>query len=147
MTVSSRDPRVARVIAFFEHFGPEHLPRLGEVYAEDATFKDPFNDVRSLAAIERVFAHMFRTLDEPRFVVHEAVVEGDRAFLVWDFLFRLRRPRAAPLAIRGATQLRLASDGRITMHRDYWDTGEELYQKLPGLRLLMRWLRRRVAAG
>ena len=37
----------------------------------------------------------------------------------------------------------LADDGRIRLHRDYWDAAEELYEKLPVLGHLMRWLRRR----
>ena len=40
----------------------------------------------------------------------------------------------------------LADDGRITLHRDYWDAAEELYEKLPVIGTLMRWLRRRLAA-
>jgi hypothetical protein len=39
--------------------------------------------------------------------------------------------------------LRFAPDGRIAMHRDYWDAAEELYEKLPLLGGLMRWLKRR----
>jgi len=34
----------------------------------------------------------------------------------------------------------------VTYHRDYWDTAEELYAKLPLLGGLMRLLRRRLAA-
>jgi len=41
---------------------------------------------------------------------------------------------------------RFAPDGRIAMHRDYWDAAEELYEKLPLLGSLMRWLRRRANA-
>ena len=33
------------------------------------------------------------------------------------------------------------AQGRVTLHRDYWDTAEELYEKLPVLGRLMRWLR------
>ena len=33
--------------------------------------------------------------------------------------------------------------GLVTMHRDYWDAAEELYEKLPLLGGLMRWLKRR----
>ena len=35
--------------------------------------------------------------------------------------------------------------GRVAFHRDYWDAAEELYEKLPGLGGLMRWLKRRAA--
>ena len=34
-------------------------------------------------------------------------------------------------------------DGRIALHRDYWDAAEELYEKLPVLGVLMRWLKSR----
>ena len=40
-----------------------------------------------------------------------------------------------------------AADGRIARHRDYWDAAGELYEKLPLLGTLMRWLRRRIAAA
>jgi hypothetical protein len=36
--------------------------------------------------------------------------------------------------------------GRITVHRDYWDAAEELYEKLPLVGRLMRWLKRRANA-
>jgi steroid Delta-isomerase len=138
------DPRVHRVIAFFEQLSKEDLARLGEFYSADAAFKDPFNEVRGVPAIEAIFQHMFRTLDAPRFVVHDALVERDQCFLSWDFVFRPRSERAGSITVRGGSHLLFAPDGRIATHRDYWDAAEELYEKLPVLGTLMRWLKRRV---
>jgi steroid Delta-isomerase len=144
--VRHADPRVARTIDFFERLTPADLARLGEIYAADARFKDPFNEVRGVAAIEAVFDHMFRTLDAPRFVIRDAVTEGDTAFLSWDFCFRMRRfDTRTEQVVRGATQLVFARDGRIALHRDYWDTAEELYEKLPVVGALMRWLKRQAS--
>jgi steroid delta-isomerase len=137
------DPRVARVVRFYEGLAPQDLGRLGEVYAGQAWFKDPFNEVRGLPAIRRIFERMFEVLEAPRFVVTEAVAQGDQAFLAWEFHFRLRRWNRRPQVVRGATHLRFAADGRVAWHRDYWDAAEELYEKLPLLGGLMRWLRRR----
>jgi steroid Delta-isomerase len=140
------DPRVERIVALFEQLAPADLPRLQLFYAADARFKDPFNDVQGVPAIERVFAHMFDALDEPRFVVHEALADGDQCFLTWEFRFRFKG-RAQPLqTVRGATHLRWDAQGRIELHRDYWDAAEELYEKLPLLGPAMRWLRRRAAS-
>ena len=140
------DPRVARIVALFENLSPEALPRLASIYTDAATFKDPFNEVQGVAAIRRIFEHMYATLDQPRFAVHARVTQGDECFLTWDFLFRLRSGRGEQMVVRGCSHLRLATDGRIAMHRDYWDVAEELYEKLPLLGSLMRWLRRRMAA-
>jgi ketosteroid isomerase-like protein len=137
------DPRVQRVIDAFEALQPADVARLGELYTPNARFKDPFNEVQGVPAIQQVFEHMFVALDGPRFVIREAVCEGEQCFLTWDFLFRMRSLRKDEQTVRGSTHVRFAADGRIVLHRDYWDAAEELYEKLPGLGALMRWLKRR----
>jgi hypothetical protein len=65
-------------------------------------------------------------------------------------LGRARATRASrsgtSVSRRGATHPRFAPDDRIAEHRDYWDTAEALYEKLPPIGALMSWLRRRAAA-
>ena len=140
------DPRVQRIVALFERLAPADLPRLPEIYTPDARFKDPFNEARGVAAITRIFEHMFASLDAPRFVIRDVIVQGEQCFLSWDFVFRMKRFSGAEQVIHGATHLKLAADGRIAVHRDYWDAAEELYEKLPAVGALMRWLKRRVNA-
>ena len=137
------DARVAAVIGLFEALQPADLSLLDAFYTPDATFKDPFNEVRGVPAIRAVFEHMYASLDGPRFVVREAIAQGDQCFLVWDFLFSFRRQGTTQQCIRGGTHLRFAADGRVVLHRDYWDAAEELYEKLPVVGGLMRWLKRR----
>lgn len=135
---------VARLRELFETLTPASVARLPECYAPDARFKDPFNEVQGHAAIVHIFEHMYRQLDEPRFVVHEALGDATQAFITWDMHFRFKG-KPAPQVIRGATHLRFGPDGRVILHRDYWDAAEELYEKLPVLGGLMRWIKRRAA--
>jgi steroid delta-isomerase len=137
------DARVARLVALYETLAPADLPGLRGVYADEARFKDPFNQVQGVAAIARIFSHMFRTLDGPRFQVIAIVADGDEVVLTWDFSFRTRGAGAAALSIHGASHVRFNPQGQVAMHRDYWDAAEELYEKLPLLGTLMRWLKRR----
>ena len=134
---------VDQIVARFERLSPQDLPRLAEIYTPGARFKDPFNEVQGVAAITRIFEHMFVSLEDPRFVIRDRVVQGDQCFLRWDFMFRMKRFSRDEQVIRGGSHLRLAADGRITEHRDYWDAAEELYEKLPVVGALMRWLKRR----
>jgi ketosteroid isomerase-like protein len=140
------DPRVQAIVARFEDLAPADLARLAELYTEDARFKDPFNAVQGLAGIRGVFQHMFDALQAPRFVVRDVIVQGDQCFLTWDFRFVMPRLGGQEQCIHGGSHLVLAADGRIAVHRDYWDAAEELYEKLPLLGTLMRWLKRRVNA-
>jgi hypothetical protein len=137
---------VERIVALFNQLGPADVDRMGEFYRADAQFKDPFNEVQGLPAIQAVFRHMYTALDEPRFVVRDVIVQGRHCFLSWDFLFHMKRFDRRLQTVRGATHLRFDAQGRISVHRDYWDAAEELYEKLPLLGALMRWLKQRVNA-
>ena len=135
---------VTRVIAFFENLSPGDVAAIGQFYAPQARFKDPFNEVVGVPAIQGIFAHMFGALDQPRFVVTGRVVQGNQCFLTWDFLFAFQRfDKGVTQTVRGASHLVLDDEGLVTLHRDYWDAAEELYEKLPVVGALMRWLRRR----
>ena len=138
------DDAVTAIVAFFEQLRPESLPQIGQLYAPDARFKDPFQEVQGIAAITGVFEHMFLALEAPRFVVTQRVVQGAQCFLTWDFHFRFRRfDRDVTQTLRGATHLVLDAQSRIVLHRDYWDAAEELYEKIPLVGALMRWLKKR----
>ncbi|HYW56946.1 MAG TPA: nuclear transport factor 2 family protein [Polaromonas sp.] len=138
---------IDKLVPFFEGMRPESIARLGEFYAPDLYFKDPFNEVRGVVPLQRIFSHMYETLDQPRFVVTGRVEEGNQCFLTWDFEFRFKNSGKAPLqTIRGCSHLKINDAGLIDFHRDYWDAAEELYEKLPIIGSLMRWLRRKISA-
>lgn len=139
----NRAPELARLVAFYEGIAQDSLrAQLERIYAPDAQFKDPFNEVRGIAPIAAIFEHMFVQVDQPRFVVTSTVLQGDDAFLAWEFRFRMKRFSREPQCIRGATHIRFDASGAVMTHRDYWDAAEELYEKLPLIGSVMRWLKR-----
>ena len=143
-TIATEDA-VTCVVAFFENLSPADLATIGQFYAPQARFKDPFNEVQGVPAIQGIFAHMFEALEQPRFVVTGRVVQGQQCFLTWDFLFAFKDfHKGVTETVHGASHLVLDAQGQVTLLRDDWDAAEELYEKLPVVGALMRWLRRRV---
>ena len=135
---------IAAIVQFFETLSPLQLERLGDLYTADARFKDPFNAVQGVAPIAQIFHHMYASLDSPHFIVTGQVTEGNQCFLTWQFKFGFKNyHKGIEQSISGASHLVLAPDGRIQAHRDYWDAAEELYEKLPVVGGLMRWLKKR----
>ncbi len=136
--------RLDDLVGFFETLTPQRLEHFPEFYAADAWFKDPFNEVRGVDAIRHIFEHMFRQVENPRFVVTDRMAEANRAMLVWEFRFSRQ---GAPQIIRGTSHLHFDAEGRVIRHRDYWDAAEELYMTLPVIGWLMRRLRRALSAS
>lgn len=134
-----------RVTRYWETLTAESVERVGEVYTDDAYFRDPFNEVHGAAELAGVLRHMFATLEAPAFKVREALLEDGAALLVWDFTFRVRawKPEVTR-TIHGVSHLRFAADGRVAYHRDYWDAAGELYATLPLIGPVIRWLARKL---
>ena len=135
-----------RLVNFWQTLTPQTVDDIATVYADDASFRDPFNDVRGIEKIQRIFADMFVRLDAPTFTIIETIEQPHGALLIWDFDFRLKslKPQLTR-RIHGTSHIRFDADGRVSYHRDYWDAAGELYEKLPLVGALMRWLQNRMA--
>ncbi|MBJ7418886.1 MAG: nuclear transport factor 2 family protein [Rhodoferax sp.] len=141
---AAQDAAVDALVQWFEHLTPASVQQLSRFYAVDARFKDPFNDVQGVPAVEAIFVHMFEALIAPRFVVTGRVAQGTQCFLTWEFRFCFRNfHQGQEQVILGASHLVFDGAGKVHLHRDYWDAAEELYEKLPWVGSLMRWLKRR----
>jgi hypothetical protein len=134
----------ARLAEYFEKLTPDSVAQLPDLYDGQARFKDPFNEVQGLPEIERIFRHMYVALDGPHFVITGQLVDGPQAFLTWEFRFRFKRFDTQTLqVVRGGSHIVFNDQGLVSLHRDYWDAAEELYEKLPVVGGLMRWLKKR----
>ncbi|UXH76359.1 nuclear transport factor 2 family protein [Roseateles amylovorans] len=137
------DDRLTRAIRVYEQLSPTTLDALESLFAPDAHFIDPFNDVIGRATIRKIFEHMYATLDQPRFDVLEGAIQGCNGFLLWDLHFR---SRGQTHRIHGMSRLVFDDQGRITLHHDHWDPARQLYEGVPVLGALMRMIRRRLSA-
>jgi hypothetical protein len=134
---------VERYVEFFENLSPQRLDGLDGLFDDSARFKDPFNDVRGVAAIRRVFDDMYARCDAPRFRVDDVACRGDTCFLGWTFEFH-RGSRGT--TITGVSRVRFNTAGLAVEHVDYWDPAGQLYEGIPVIGGILKALRRRLSA-
>ncbi len=139
------DVALKRYTEFFEQLSPDHLHRLSGVMADDIHFVDPFNDVRGLEKVAKIFRHMFDQLDNPKFTVtHAAMSDGPQpgGLIRWE-LHSTRKGR--PWNITGMSEVGFAADGRVNRHIDHWDSAQQFYARLPVIGWLLRTIRSKLA--
>lgn len=140
LNLSESSP-INRLVSWYETLTPASLAVISQIYTDDAYFRDPFNEVTGIALIRHIMADMFEHLENPRFVFTDRIVDGQSAFVAWQFLFNFR---GKSHVIDGSTLLRFAPDGRVNYHRDYWDAAGELYEKFPVLGGVLRFFKRKL---
>lgn len=127
--------------AFFSEMSPENVIQVRELYAQNATFRDPINEVKGSQAIEEVMADLFRQLKNIRVVVRDMHGNEDAGCLLWNMHYEFRgKSRTIP----GVSHFRFNEEGKVTAQEDFWDASFVLYGEFPLLGLAMRGIRRMV---
>ena len=143
-----RDDPLVAFCAAFNKLDKNCTELLYELYTRDVTFIDPFHRIEGVEALEAHFLKLYDNVTECRFVFHDSVRVEQQAYVTWTM--QLRHPRLAggnSVAVEGCSQLTFSTrhPGRVSRHRDYFDAGAMLYEQLPVLGGMVRWLKRRMA--
>lgn len=141
----AHDSAVDSLVRWFQNLSPETVTQAGAYYAAGAVFRDPFNDVRGVPAIRRIYAHLFEQVRHPRFRVTQRYIEEGSAVLLWEFSF-IGDAGDQATVIRGASHLQFDHEGLVTLHQDYWDPTPDIYQRVPLLGRMIGWVRQRLSA-
>lgn len=129
-----------KITYFFENLTQNTaLDHFREIYDEQVEFKDPFNEVKSIESVYEVFAHMYRNLDNPRFVIKEYIANGNIGYVKWEFIFSFKNEKT-PNAFEGVSRLVMNEEGKVIQHVDFWDAAEHMYEKMP----LIGWFIRKI---
>ncbi|MCA8865948.1 MULTISPECIES: nuclear transport factor 2 family protein [unclassified Halomonas] len=132
--------------AFFNKLDNTCTEKLYEVYTGDVTFSDPLHKIEGREALARYFSTLYENVEKCQFRYHTQQLQGQQAFVTWTMTFI--HPRLAggkPVEVEGCSALTFAEDGRVQRHRDYFDAGAMLYEQLPLMGSVIRWLKKRLA--
>lgn len=136
---------VANFCAFFNKLDKTCTEKLYEVYTEEVVFNDPLHHINGREALSRYFATMYENVERCQFTYHTQQQQGHQAFVTWTMEFvHPRLARGKPVRVAGCSALTFADDGRVTQHRDYFDAGAMLYEHLPFMGQVIRWLKHRL---
>ncbi|WP_336366543.1 nuclear transport factor 2 family protein [Marinobacter sp. C2H3] len=133
---------VQRFEALFNQLDKGNLSRLQEVYSEDVRFQDPFSQVEGLDALTHYFAGAYGNVISCRFEFAAPVISRSDVAIPWVMVLRHKRIRGGEeIRVDGMSQLKIRDD-RVCYHRDYFDAGQLLYEHLPAVGRVIRWIRK-----
>ncbi|MCO4845111.1 MAG: nuclear transport factor 2 family protein [Sulfurovum sp.] len=132
---------------FFETLHKEvSIESFSTIYDDAVVFKDPFNEVSGVKAVHGIFEHMYNTLDRPRFIIKEYIDNQNVAYVKWDFIFSFKGEKKET-GFEGVSRLEMNEEGKVISHVDFWDASEHIYEKMPLLGSVLRFVKKKIQHG
>ncbi len=142
------DARLAATRAAVEQFKarfvtitPALAENLDRLYTEDVHFRDPISEVTGLEALRRYFTRFAETSAGARFDITDEVVAPGQAAVFWTMVMT-KADGTEARRFQGVSHMKVRD--RIFEERDYFDLGEAVYDHVPVVGWLTRFVRSRL---
>jgi hypothetical protein len=134
---------LARVRDYFAAVSPASVAtQTASVYAPAGYLNDTVAAVEGAPAIEAYFLATARRARSFSVEFLDEARTGNDYYLRWRMTVEADGLNGGrPVVTYGVTQFRFDAEGRVLVHKDFWDAGTGLYEQLPGLGGLIRRVR------
>lgn len=122
-----------------------NLHTLKNIYHSDIKFKDPLHEVAGIAQLISYFENLYTNLASCTFDITHQILSDKEAAIYWDMTYvhpKLNGGKA--ISVSGHSHLK-ALDGKVIYHRDYLDVGAMLYEHIPVLGHMVRYVKNNIA--
>lgn len=129
--------------AVYNQLGPGKSGLIETIYTADVDFSDPAKHIVGIGPLKHYMQDLYAGVESCRFDFQEQVVGPGSAFTCWSMTLVHRKLRPGqPVTVRGASYLEFRD--KIHLHRDYFDLGALIYERIPLLGGVVRGIKNRL---
>lgn len=136
---------LSNFVETYQKLSTDNLELLTSIYHDDVVFIDPLHQVEGLAELQKYFANLYENLSQCDFVIHEVIVEGNQAAIYWHMAYKHPKLNSGKEVFVSGSSRITGEEGKVIYHRDYLDVGTMLYEHLPIVGRLIKWIKAKAA--
>ncbi|WP_105903298.1 nuclear transport factor 2 family protein [Vibrio gangliei] len=143
---------INRFIETYQNLDKDHLHLLDEIYADHIQFQDPLHRVEGLHQLHQYFEHLYANVISCHFEINQTFEQREQAAVYWTM--HLRHPKlnhGNSIVVDGHSHLVFSQDEgcaqcKIIHHRDYFDIGSMLYEQLPVVGSIVKFIKQKASS-
>jgi hypothetical protein len=137
----------AKAQQFFQKFDKDHVALVDDFYDKNVEFQDPVHSLKGVAAVREYYRNLYKNVDSIRFEFSPGAATDDRVILVWRmFLKSASLNGGKEFSVDGTSVIRFGGpEGKAVYHRDYFDMGEFVYERIPLLKSVIHFIKDKMA--
>lgn len=143
---------LAKYIQYYETLTRRSIRLIEKVAEPGMVFKNPFYDIAGLEEFEELLGRLFARTENQKFKVRDyswgengegEEGGGEVAYLRWSFSCDYKGKRRY---IEGMSEILFSRRGLVLSHADHWDAAGQVYEHVPLLGALLRWIKGKLKA-
>ena len=116
-----------------------------QVYAPGAYLNDTLKTIHGAPAIRDYFIKTAKGLDSMSVIFDDVAVSGRNYYLRWTMDTRMKNlAHGKTVRTIGITMVRFDSEGRVILHQDFWDSAQGVWEHVPVMGGVIRWIRTKI---
>ena len=122
------------------------MPLVSQFYSTEASFCDPVVIIKGAPAIEKYYSGLYQNVEEIKFEFAELIEAGNWVAAPWIMHLKAKKLNAGKLiSVPGISHIQFeSSSGKAIYHRDYFDMGAFVYEYVPVLGMVIRFIKEKL---
>ncbi len=133
---------------FFLKLNSQSMNLVDEFYDKDVYFRDPIVEINNRRQIKEYYAKMYNNVQSIAWQIQDEIVDHNQCVLVWTMILSAKNFNGnKPLHLDGTSVIKFGGkEGKAIYHRDYFDMGAFVYEGLPILGGMVKFVKQKMAA-
>lgn len=132
---------------FFEALNKDTMHLVDEFYDENVQFFDPLVEVKNRKQMKDYYTNMYNNVESIVWDIPDEIRDGNKCSLVWKMTLTAKNfNKGKPVVVDGVSVIKFGGkEGKAIYHRDYFDLGEFVYEGIPILGGMVRFVKSKMA--
>ncbi len=133
-----------KFIDIYQKLEAGNLHLLKELYGQSVVFIDPIHQLNGIDELQQYFEKLYSNIQSCTFKIDEVFFQEPYAAVYWTMQYIHPKLNGGNLVtVHGHSKLKGHTD-KVIYHRDYLDLGSMIYEQIPLLKNIIRWLKFRL---
>ncbi|MFT6733742.1 MAG: hypothetical protein ACJAS9_001932 [Polaribacter sp.] len=129
----------------YQNMNASNIESIEGLYAEEIQFTDPFHKIDGLGNLKQYFEELYQNVESVEFEFGNSLNENKQFFIEWEMtVCHPKLNKAKPILVPGGTLIKIDEFEKIIFHRDYFDAGAMLYEQIPLLGRVIKWVKQKI---
>lgn len=130
---------------FFDKLSKDNMSLVEEFYHPQVDFTDPVGHIKGSEKIKAYYGNMYQNVKSINFKFNNFYEAGDTVVAIWTMTLETEQLNGgSPFSVDGNSVIKFDDSGKAIYHRDYFDMGAFIYERLPVVGFVIKKIKKRL---